>query len=149
MSPIESTVEVGLSPIRRVWLSSFLLILVWPGSCGNAQRPPPSSAPRPQRPPRCLAERLQPVHTATRPHARRGSTRARQRLRIVNQPRPEHRGGGRRRWRDFTPRRAHSPMRSTARIHRGLHRPPHCAPWPLILPRSIAAAIQPVALLQT
>ena len=28
---------VGLSPMRRVWLSSFLLILVWPGSCGNAE----------------------------------------------------------------------------------------------------------------
>ena len=23
--------------MRRVWLSSFLLILVWPGSCGNAE----------------------------------------------------------------------------------------------------------------
>ena len=28
---------VGLSHMRRVWLSSFLLILVWPGSCGNAE----------------------------------------------------------------------------------------------------------------
>ena len=28
---------VGLSPMKRVWLSSFLLILVWPGSCGNAE----------------------------------------------------------------------------------------------------------------
>ena len=28
---------VGLSPMRRVLLSSFLLILVWPGSCGNAE----------------------------------------------------------------------------------------------------------------
>ena len=28
---------VGLSPMRRVWLNSFLLILVWPGSCGNAE----------------------------------------------------------------------------------------------------------------
>ena len=30
-------VHVGLSPISQVWLSSFLLILVWPGSCGNAE----------------------------------------------------------------------------------------------------------------
>ena len=72
--------------MRRVWLSSFLLILVWPGSCGNAEASSvgPSCTATSATAAPCAARRLyrspargQRPHRRRRRHhhgARRGST---------------------------------------------------------------------------
>ena len=88
-------VHVGLSPISQVWLSSFLLILVWPGSCGNAEA---SSVLLSDLRCRCHTVKLHSHARATE------AVRARQSRRIVNQLAVRGRSKAALRGRDLCPK---------------------------------------------